>query len=90
MMNRDVPCCAAEAMRRVRPVVVNGATVGLSMLDLVFSEVRDLGLTDDAVVRAELIRRVKMFNYVPPSAAEAYAAAVYQEYMKYHDQGGIP
>ncbi len=89
MKNNDIPCCAADAMRRVKPVEVYGVTVGLAMLDLVFAEVRDLGLIDESAVRAELIKRVKVYNYVPPPAAEAYARAVYREYGRWNSQGGI-
>lgn len=89
MKNNDIPCCAADAMRRVKPVEVNGAIIGLAMLDLVFAEVRDLGLADESAVRAELLKRVKVYNYVPPSAAEAYVGAVYQEYGRWNNQGGI-
>lgn len=89
MKNNDMPCCAADAMRRVKAVEVNGATVGLSMLDLVFAEVRDLELTDETAVRVELLKRVKVYNYVPPPAAEAYAGAVYQEFGRWNNQGGI-
>jgi hypothetical protein len=89
MKNNDVPCCAADAMRRVKPIDVNGATVGLAMLDLVFAEVRDLGLTDESAVRAELLKRVKVYNYVPPPAADAYAGAVNREYAKWNNQGDI-
>jgi hypothetical protein len=89
MKNNDIPCCAADAMRRVKAVEVSGATVGLSMLDLVFAEVQALGLTDEPAVRAELLKRVKVYNYVPPPAAEAYAAAVHREYAKWNNQGGI-
>ncbi len=89
MKNKDIPCCAADAMRRVRPVEVNGATIGLAMLDLVVAEVRDLGLTDEPAIGAELLKRVKGYNYVPPPAAEAYAGAVYREYAKWNNEGGI-
>lgn len=88
MTNYDTPCCAADAMRHVRPVDVNGATIGLAMLEMVFAEVRDLALTDDAAVRAELLRRVKVYNYVPSLAAEAYAEAVRREYERWSNQGG--
>jgi hypothetical protein len=87
MKNNEIPCCAADAMRRVKPVDVNGATVGLSMLDFVFAEVRALGLTDETAARAELLKRVKVYNYVPPPAAEAYAEAVHREYAKWTNQG---
>ncbi len=87
MKNNDIPCCAADAVRHVRPVEVNGATVGLDCLDLVFAEVRALGLADDATVRAELLKRVKVYNYVPSAAAEAYAAAVHREYARWNEGG---
>jgi hypothetical protein len=70
-------------------VDVNGATVGLAMLDLVFAEVQELGLTDESAVRAELPKRVKVYNYVPPPAAEAYAAAVHREYAKWNNRGDL-
>ena len=82
MKSDDIPCCAADAMRRVRPMGVNGATIGLAMLDLAFAEVQALGLTDETAVRAELLKQVKFYNYVPASAAEAYADAVDREYAK--------
>lgn len=87
MKNKDVPCCAADAMRRVTLVDVGETTIGLAMLDLVFAEVQRLGLADDAAVRTELIRRVKVYNYVPPPAAEAYAAAVHREYANWNEGG---
>ncbi len=89
MKNNDIPCCAADAMQRVKPVDVGGTTVGLAMLDHVFAEVRDPGLTDETAVRAELLKRVKVYNYVPPPAAEAYAAAVHREYANWNNQGDI-
>ena len=47
MKNKDITCCAADAMRRVMAVDVSGSTVGLAMLDLVFAEARNPGLTDE-------------------------------------------
>ena len=76
-------------MRRVKAVEVNGATVGLSMLDLVFAEVRGLGLTDESAVRAELLKRVKVYNDGPSPAAEADPGAVYREYERWNNQGGM-
>jgi predicted RNA polymerase sigma factor len=89
MKNKDIPCCAADAMRRVKAVDVNGATVGLAMLDLVFDEVRAMGRMEETAVRAELLKRVKIYNYIPPPAADAYAAAVFRDYVKWANEGGI-
>lgn len=76
-MNDDKPCCAAEAMRRVKPVEVGGVTIGRVMLDHTFTQVRGLALADEAAIRTELLLKcVKCYNYIP-----APAAAVYQEYL---------
>jgi hypothetical protein len=88
MKNDDKQCCAAEALRRVKPVEVNGATIGLAMLDHAFAEVRDPGLTDESAVRAELLTRGKVDNDVPPPAAAAYATAVNREYARWNNEGG--
>lgn len=88
MKNNDTPYCAADAMRRVKPVEVNGATVGPSMLDFVFAVVHAPGRAADAAVRAELMKCVKIHNYIQPAITEAYATAVHREYAKWTNQGG--
>lgn len=80
MVEKEKPCCAAEALRRIRQVDVGGITVGLAMLDDIIDEVQELHLpTRDAIIN-ELIRRVRVYNYVPPSAEEKYREAIYREY----------
>ena len=79
-MNRHIPCCAAEAMRKIRQISVGGTLVGLSMLDHIFGDVANADLTRDADIRRELIRQVKIYNYVPAPAEETYADAVFEEY----------
>jgi len=81
--NDGIPCCAADAVRHVRPVEVDGVTVGLAMLDHAFAEVRDLDLSSDAEIRAAVLKRVKVYNYVPAPAAPAYAEALYREYLRW-------
>ncbi len=83
MKNDGIPCCAADAVRHVRPVEVDGVTIGLAMLDRSFAEVRELGLANEAEVRTALLKRVKVYNYVPALAAAAYAGAVYREYQRW-------
>lgn len=81
-MKRHIPCCAADAMRRVRQISVGGNVVGLSMLEEIFEEVADAGLSQDADIRRELIRQVKIYNYVPAPAEATYADAIFAEYQK--------
>lgn len=81
-MNRDMPCCAADAMRRIRQISVAGTTVGLTMLEQIFEDVADADLPQDTKIRSELLRQVKIYNYVPKPAEEAYADALFEEYQK--------
>lgn len=67
-------------MRRIRQVNVEGIIVGIAMLDSIIREVIALNLQNDRDVETELIKRVKIYNYVPKSAEEAYAAALLREY----------
>ncbi|MCX6685852.1 MAG: hypothetical protein NTV10_04305 [Methanoregula sp.] len=76
----DKPCCAAEALRRIRQIDVNDITTGISMLDESIDEVKGLGLSDERAIREALVKRVKIYNYIPPAAAEAYADAIVREY----------
>ncbi|MDI6718235.1 MAG: hypothetical protein QMD46_01300 [Methanomicrobiales archaeon] len=77
------PCCAAEALRRVKPLSVDGKTVGIAWLEPIIEEVAALDLGGDEQIVAELVKRVKIYNYIPRSAEHAYAAAIYEEYKKY-------
>jgi hypothetical protein len=71
----DKPCCSAEALRRVKHVGVQGKIVGIVWLEPIVKEVAALDLTDDQVT-AELMKRVKIYNYIPRSVENAYAVAV--------------
>jgi len=68
MTERTKPCCAAEAMRRIRQIEVGGIVVGLTMLD-------------DAIAD-ELMKQITIYNYVPRAAEAAYRTALLREYEK--------
>lgn len=76
----DKPCCAADALRRIRQIKINGISTGITMLDESISEVRELGFTDEREIREALMKRVKIYNYIPPGVADAYADAILKEY----------
>jgi hypothetical protein len=78
----EKPCCAADAMQRIRKVNVGGITVGLAMLDCIFEEVASLDLSTDEQLQRELLRQVKIYNYVPRQAEDAYGEAILREYRK--------
>jgi hypothetical protein len=77
-----IPCCAADAVAKIRKVEVGGFTVGLAMLDAVFEEVAALGSLPDDELKTELLQRVKIYNYITRGAMEAYADAILREYRK--------
>ena len=78
--DRGVPCCAADAARRVTRIHVGPNLIGIVGFDRIMREVRELGPEDEEAARAELLKRVKIYNYVPPKAEEGYADALLREY----------
>ncbi|MBN1195722.1 MAG: hypothetical protein JXA08_10370 [Methanomicrobiaceae archaeon] len=78
----EKPCCAAEALRRIRQVNVGGITVGLAMLDAIFEEVASLDLSAEEPLKNELLRQTKIYNCIPRQAEDAYAKALLREYRK--------
>ena len=82
MADNDTPCCAADALRRIRQVKINGIMTGITMLDESIAQVRTQGLTSDAAIREALLKRVKVYNYIPPAVENHYADALVEEYRK--------
>jgi len=81
-MDDDKPCCAAEALRRIRQVKINGIPTGITMLDEIIAEVKEQKLTTVTDISAALMKRVRVYNYVPENVKEAYAAAILEDYKK--------
>jgi hypothetical protein len=86
MENDNKPCCAAEALRWIRQVKINGITTGITMLDESIAAVRAEGLTSDAAVREALMKRVKIYNYIPPAVEDHYARVLVDEYRNSTDR----
>jgi hypothetical protein len=63
-------------------VLIDGKETGIDHLDWIFSEVKKLNPDNDAVLAAELLKRVQEFNYVPTKKTEVYATALVEEYRK--------
>jgi hypothetical protein len=74
--------CAADALSGIRTIIVAGKPVGIAGLPTAFAAVDANGLTGDAEIAAELMRRVEKENYVPPALAGEYAMAVLAEYHR--------
>ncbi len=76
----DKPCCAAEALRQIRQVRINGIMTGITMVDEIITAVRAQDLAGDPAIREALMKRVKVYNYVPPAVENHYAEALMAEY----------
>jgi len=82
MMSADKPCCAAEALRRIRQININGIMTGITMLDESIADVKKQNLGNDSAVSEALMKKIRVYNYVPPGVSEAYTRAIMEEYKK--------
>jgi hypothetical protein len=81
-MSDDKPCCAADALRRIRQVKINGIMTGITMLDESIADVMKQNLGHDAATREALMKKIRIYNYIPKGVEEAYASALMEEYKK--------
>lgn len=80
MKNDYIPCCAADALRRIRQININGVRTGITMLDESIAAVREQNPGSDTAIREALMKKIKIYNYVPPGVEEAYTTAILAEY----------
>jgi len=83
-MSDDKPCCAADALRRIRQVKINGIMTGITMLDESIAEVRAQDLKNEPEILAALMIKIKIYNYIPKGVEAEYARALMEEYKKTH------
>jgi hypothetical protein len=81
-MTDEKPCCPAAAARMIKKLALPGGEVGIVNLEGILKEVADLKLADNEAIKEELLKRVKIYNYVAPSAEADYARALLKEYEK--------
>jgi hypothetical protein len=81
-MGEDKPCCTADALRRIRQVKINGIMTGITMLDESITEVKAQNLGSEPEILAALMKKIKIYNYLPKGAEEEYARALIEEYKK--------
>ena len=80
MGSDNKPCCAADALRRIRQIPINGIPTGITMLDECIAEVKMQELKSEPDIRTALLKRVKVYNYIPPNVEYEYARALFEEY----------
>ena len=81
-MSDDKPCCAADALRRIRQVKINGIMTGITMLDESIAEVKAQNLGSEPEILTALMKKIKIYNYVPKGVEAEYARALMEEYKK--------
>lgn len=82
-MTEEKPCCAAGAARTVKKLILpDGFQVGIVKLDDILTEVADLKLVDAKTIKEELLKRVKIHNYIASGADTDYSTALFQEYRR--------
>jgi hypothetical protein len=82
MGNDNKPCCAADALRRIRQIPINGIPTGICMFDECIAEVKAQDLQSEVEIRAALIRLIKVYNYIPRNVENEYTRAIFEEYKK--------
>ncbi len=83
-MESQKPCCPAAAARMIRRLALPGGEVGIVNLDSILKAVADLRLAADNAIKEELLNRIKIYNYVAPSADNEYSEALLEEYKRQH------
>jgi len=79
-MSKDIPCCAADALRRIRQIPINGIMTGITMLDESIAEIQAQNFTNDPEILAALMKKIKIYNYIPRGIEAEYARALLEEY----------
>ena len=78
--------CACGSGIPVQTVLIEGKSVGLLALPLIFSNLRERGRTPD-VVADELMANVEIYNYIPADSKAACQKALLREYALFWNGG---
>lgn len=82
-MESEKPCCPAAAARMIKKLVLPGGfQVGIANLHDILKEVAESKPADDNAIRKELLKKVKIYNYVASSADNEYSEALLKEYKR--------
>lgn len=81
--------CCAEPSVPIAQVNIGGVPVGLAALRPIFEQLHQHGRRDEAGLDDEILKAVKLYNYVQPSAEESYKTSLLEEYEKFcRSKGG--
>jgi len=79
---REVACSCGSGVP-VTKLLIDGQTVELVALPLIFRHLRESGRGQDEEAARELFETVRIYNAVPPEAEASYREAVLREYAAY-------
>jgi len=69
-----------EGLKKIK---VGSVEVGLIGLDMIFEEVRGLEIGDSNLIKEELLKRVKSYNWIPESRENKFARAIFKAYRSF-------
>ncbi|MGF3496526.1 MAG: NAC family transcription factor [Methanolinea tarda] len=75
---------------KIRKILIDGKETGIDKLDFILEEVFRLNCPSDQEIVAEILRRVRVFNYVPTRVTEKYGEALLEEYRRFVRDREIP
>jgi hypothetical protein len=78
--------CSCGSGIPMQDILINGQTVTLFALPLIFQQFRDSGKPVSQDVTKELLEAVKVYNPIPPGEDEIYAASLLHEYSAFCEQ----
>lgn len=81
-MSDNKPCCAADAINRIRQVKINGIMTGITMLGESIADVKAQDLGSEPEILAALMKKIKIYNYVPKGVEAEYTRVLMEEYKK--------
>jgi hypothetical protein len=82
MRKDNLSPCAADALWKVRQVVINGHPTGIAKLDDCIAEVMAQELASDDEIQKAMVKAVKACNYIPAPVEADYARILLKEYRK--------
>jgi hypothetical protein len=71
---------------KTKRVLIDGKETGIDHLDFIFETMKKLQLSDDAAIASEIVKRVKVFNYVPTKKEALYAEGLLREYRQWEQE----
>ncbi len=74
------PCCPGKTA--TKRITIGGLQIGISFLDQIIEKAMASPAASEEELRAILLREVKIYNYVPSSAEDEYADAIWEEFVR--------